>query len=117
MMVGRPVQDQRAHSVHGVDARWIFLLLGLCLFSSCANEENLRKSKGFYQEGVARLNSDQQQAYVSFQKAVKLNVRCRPSGDQEGESSIPDPVVTCTRFCPSGDTIQSLYNRCGVRQT
>jgi type IV pilus assembly protein PilF len=51
----------------------VFMLACLCLLSSCANEENLRKSKGFYQEGIARLSSDQQQAYVSFQKAVKLN--------------------------------------------
>ncbi|MET0516788.1 MAG: tetratricopeptide repeat protein [Nitrospiraceae bacterium] len=33
----------------------------------------MRKSKGHYQEAVASLGSDQQQAYVSFQKAVKLN--------------------------------------------
>ena len=51
----------------------IFVLACVCLLTSCANEENLRKSKGFYQEGIARLSSDQQQAYVSFQKAVKLN--------------------------------------------
>ena len=51
----------------------LLLLLGLSVLVGCANEENLRKSKGFYQEGVARLSSDQQQAYVSFQKAVKLN--------------------------------------------
>ena len=73
MRVGRPVQGQGTHSEHRVHARWIFLLVGLGLLSGCANEENLRKSKGFYQEGVARLSSDQQQAYVSFQKAVKLN--------------------------------------------
>lgn len=53
--------------------RCMVLLFGLCVLSGCADEENLRKSKGFYQEGVARLNSDQQQAFVSFQKAVKLN--------------------------------------------
>jgi type IV pilus assembly protein PilF len=41
--------------------------------AGCANEENIRKSKGYYQEGLARLGTDQQQAYVSFQKAVKLN--------------------------------------------
>lgn len=73
MMVGRPLQGQPVHRVHGINVRWVFLLLGLCLLPSCANEENLRQSKGFYQEGIARLNSDQQQAYVSFQKAVKLN--------------------------------------------
>lgn len=43
------------------------------LSSGCATEENIRKSKGYYQEGLARLGTDQQQAYVSFQKAVKLN--------------------------------------------
>ena len=31
------------------------------------------KSKGYYQEGVASLEHDQQKAFVSFQKAVKLN--------------------------------------------
>jgi len=41
--------------------------------AGCASEENIRKSKGYYQEGLARLGTDQQQAYVSFQKAVKLN--------------------------------------------
>lgn len=45
----------------------------LLLAAGCASEENIRKSKGYYQEGLARLGTDQQQAYVSFQKAVKLN--------------------------------------------
>lgn len=50
------------------------LLLPLALAVGCAaSEDNLRKSKGFYQEGIARMSTDQQQAYVSFQKAVKLN--------------------------------------------
>ena len=67
-------QNWSARMVRGsADNRWIVLLFGLWILSGCANEENLRKSKGFYQEGIARLNSDQQQAYVSFQKAVKLN--------------------------------------------
>jgi Tfp pilus assembly protein PilF len=57
----------------GSGLSWLILLVGLSAVAGCANEENLRKSKGFYQEGVARLSSDQQQAYVSFQKAVKLN--------------------------------------------
>lgn len=73
MTVRHRVQEQQTHRVLRLDAHWIFLLLGMCLLSGCANEENLRKSKGFYQEGIARLSSDQQQAYVSFQKAVKLN--------------------------------------------
>lgn len=48
-------------------------MITTALLSGCANEDNIRKSKGYYQEAVARLGSDQQQAYVSFQKAVKLN--------------------------------------------
>jgi Tfp pilus assembly protein PilF len=44
------------------------------LSTGCAtSDENVRKSKGYYQEGLARLGTDQQQAYVSFQKALKLN--------------------------------------------
>lgn len=40
----------------------------------CAtSDESLQKSKGYYQEGVASLDRDQQKAFVSFQKAVQLN--------------------------------------------
>ena len=40
----------------------------------CATSgESVQKSKGYYQEGVASLDSDQQKAFVSFQKAVKLD--------------------------------------------
>ena len=40
----------------------------------CAtSEESLQKSKGYYQEGIASLDRDQQKAFVSFQKAVQLN--------------------------------------------
>ena len=40
----------------------------------CAtSEESLQKSKGYYQEGVATLDRDQQKAFVSFQKAVQTN--------------------------------------------
>ncbi|MEK7235833.1 MAG: tetratricopeptide repeat protein, partial [Nitrospirota bacterium] len=38
-----------------------------------ASEESVQKSKGNYQEGVASLEYDQQKAFVSFQKAVKLD--------------------------------------------
>ncbi len=73
MMTSRPVQNRSVREARGAAAPWMLMLVGLCMLSGCVNEENLRKSKGFYQEGIARLNSDQQQAYVSFQKAVKLN--------------------------------------------
>jgi Tfp pilus assembly protein PilF len=44
-------------------------LLGGCAIS----EETLKKSEGYYQEGVASLSGDRQKAFVSFQKSVQLN--------------------------------------------
>lgn len=44
-------------------------LLGGC----AATEEEIKKSQGYYQEGLATLPSDRQRAFVSFQKAVQLN--------------------------------------------
>jgi tetratricopeptide (TPR) repeat protein len=47
------------------------LIVGL---PGCAiSDEALQKSKGYYQEGVASLEYDQQKAFVSFQKAVQHN--------------------------------------------
>lgn len=46
----------------------------LILAVGCAtSEETIRKSQGYYQEGVASLPGDRQRAFVSFQKAVQLN--------------------------------------------
>lgn len=48
------------------------------LGSGCVSEERIKKSDGYYQEGVAVLSSnDQQSAYVSFQKSLKENPRNR----------------------------------------
>jgi type IV pilus assembly protein PilF len=45
-----------------------------CGLGGCAtSEETKQKSKGYYQEGMATLDRDRQKAYVSFQKAVKLD--------------------------------------------
>jgi type IV pilus assembly protein PilF len=52
-----------------VAASLIIGLLGGCATS----EESRQKSKGFYQEGLASLETDRQKAYVSFQKAVQMN--------------------------------------------
>jgi len=38
-----------------------------------APEETVKKSQGYYQEGLATLDSDKQKSYVSFQKAVQVN--------------------------------------------
>ena len=73
-MIEADRQGARVRKAGGMSgSSCLLLLVGLVALGGCANEENLRKSNGFYQEGVARLSSDQQQAYVSFQKAVKLN--------------------------------------------
>jgi Tfp pilus assembly protein PilF len=44
---------------------------------ACAtvNERDTKKAEGYYHEGLADLNSDQQKAFVSFQKAVQINPR------------------------------------------
>jgi tetratricopeptide (TPR) repeat protein len=48
------------------------LLIGW-LHGCATSEGSAQKSKGYYQEGVASLEHDQQKAFVSFQKAVKLD--------------------------------------------
>ena len=63
------------------------------LVVGCASEENIRKSKGYYQEGLARLGTDQQQAYVSFQKAVKLN-----PGNKEAHYGLGHVYATQGKF-------------------
>lgn len=44
-------------------------VLGGC----AASEDAIKKSEGYYQEGVASLSNDRQKAFVSFQKSVQLN--------------------------------------------
>lgn len=52
----------------------VALVLVVGWLPGCATSEvSTQKSKGYYQEGVASLESDQQRAFVSFQKAVKLD--------------------------------------------
>lgn len=48
-------------------------LVGVLLGACATSEEAKQKSKGFYQEGIASLETDRQKAYVSFQKAVQMN--------------------------------------------
>jgi type IV pilus assembly protein PilF len=55
-----------------------FSMLGVALvigwLPGCATSEgSAQKSKGYYQEGLASLEHDQQKAFVSFQKSVKLD--------------------------------------------
>ncbi|WP_455378144.1 tetratricopeptide repeat protein [Petrachloros mirabilis] len=49
-------------------------LVAVGILGGCAiTEESKQRSKGYYQEGVATLQTDRQRAFVSFQKAVQLN--------------------------------------------
>lgn len=58
-----------------------WLVAGLCLAllaaAGCISQERVKKADGYYQEGVAVYNTDQQSAYVSFQKALRENPRHR----------------------------------------
>lgn len=55
----------------GYTLAWFGLLIAL---GGCAvNEEAVKKSQGYYQEGIASLEGDRQKAFVSFQKSVQLN--------------------------------------------
>ena len=68
-------QNLFAGSIVGPIARSLLLsALLIGWLSGCAtSESSAQKSKGYYQEGVASLEHDQQKAFVSFQKAVKLD--------------------------------------------
>jgi type IV pilus assembly protein PilF len=53
---------------------WLVLILMIGWLPGCATSDgSVQKSKGYYQEGIASLKHDQQKAFVSFQKAVKLD--------------------------------------------
>ncbi len=50
----------------------VMLVLGGCV---TVTEDNLKKAEGYYQEGIANLDTDRQQAFVSFQKAIQADPR------------------------------------------
>jgi tetratricopeptide (TPR) repeat protein len=44
------------------------------IVQGCATpEETVKKSQGYYQEGLSTLDSDKQKSFVSFQKALQIN--------------------------------------------
>ena len=65
--VGRPVSAWGAAG----------LCVALLAATGCLSEEHIKKADGYFQEGVAVLNADQQSAYVSFQKSLQENPRHR----------------------------------------
>jgi len=54
----------------------VMLVLGGCV---TVPEDKLKKAKGYYQEGIANLDADRQQAFVSFQKAIQADPRHKES--------------------------------------
>ncbi len=50
----------------------VMLVLGGCV---TITEDKVKKAKGYYQEGIANLDTDRQQAFVSFQKAIQADPR------------------------------------------
>ena len=63
-------------SRHGrlYDLRVLSLLIAL-IIAGCVTEDKIKKANGHYQEGLANMDTDRQQAFVSFQKAVQFNPR------------------------------------------
>ena len=52
----------------------VLVCFGLAaVLGGCASEETVKKSQGYYQDGVASLSTDRQRAFVSFQKSVQLD--------------------------------------------
>lgn len=65
-----------APSVHPKNFLYALAVCSLTvgLLNGCAvTEEAKKRSQGYYQEGVASLQTDRQRAFVSFQKAVQLD--------------------------------------------
>ena len=61
---------------HPAGLCWTLACLGMAgLLGGCVigNEEAIKKSQGYYQEGLVVLEQDRQRAFVAFQKSVQLN--------------------------------------------
>ncbi len=59
---------------------WMRALIGLTaviLLAGCVSAEELKKrereSEGYYKQGISSMDSNQQQAFVAFQKSIQLN--------------------------------------------
>jgi type IV pilus biogenesis/stability protein PilW len=64
----------------GAGGVWRRVAMGVVVISllgGCASQETIKKrtreSDGYYQQGLSFLGSDQQRAFVAFQKAVQVN--------------------------------------------
>ncbi|HSA62558.1 MAG TPA: tetratricopeptide repeat protein [Nitrospiraceae bacterium] len=67
-------ENRRSRSCRPGMRRALACLGLVSVLAGCAtSEESIKKSQGYYQEGVATLATDRQKAFVSFQKSVQLN--------------------------------------------
>jgi len=66
----RPLQPQWRAIRFGV---LCLCAAGVVLPGCATTKEQLQKSDGYYQEGIASLPTDRQKAFVSFQKAIQIN--------------------------------------------
>lgn len=55
----------------------VWMCVALLAVAGCISQERIKKADGYFQEGVAVLNNDQQSAYVSLQKALQENPQHR----------------------------------------
>jgi tetratricopeptide (TPR) repeat protein len=55
------------------------LVIGVVLIPlvtlGCATQDKIKKSNGYYHEGLANFETERQQAFISFQKAIQMNPR------------------------------------------
>jgi type IV pilus assembly protein PilF len=63
--------------MHNISWRAGAVLIAAILLSGCAGQDDakkqVRESEGYFKEGVSFLTTDQQKAYVSFQRAVQMD--------------------------------------------
>lgn len=51
----------------------LFVICAMLMAPGCVTQDKIKKANGHYQEGLASIEGDRQQAFVSFQKAIQLN--------------------------------------------
>lgn len=67
-VLSRLIENQKC-----VQAAVLIGCVAITLTGCASSEDKVKKSTGYYQEGLANLETDRQQAFVSFQKAVQMN--------------------------------------------
>ncbi len=73
------IQDRLQNGRAPLALKGLFVLMTvvsvLGLLAGCVSEKSQKKAKGYYQEGLAMLGTDQQRAFVSFQRSIREDPR------------------------------------------